>query len=406
MFFVKNYLRLILIGLALITTLGWTYYIFCLNPFYFPKNTGPFAVGMRELHWIDKNRLETRVQDPEHPNRELMVKVWYPAQGQKTTYSRYAPELRNFLKQNFSFKDKIKDLLSGGSRPIYSNHINGPAAPIQQQESFPVLIFSHGYGMPSCSYTNICSEMASHGFVVFAINHTYDCMFVKFNEHRTVKSLPPKELTIPNLEPKKIYEVFRNIIQIWSDDVDFVLNELQTLTDKKNDKFSLNLDLDKIGIFGHSLGGATTVNVYSVDERIKAAVCLDAGLFKPITLPKNFTKQMLVIQRENASELMCKHLLTLPAKIQNKELKTFISSYFSFFDEIATKIISLGGASQHLTFCDYAILKQACPLRKLFDKLGLDYFNLEAGINDGFALTKLINSHVLNFFKHNLQNHK
>ena len=53
---------------------------------------------MREYHWIDTSRLETRASDPTHPHRELMVKAWYPTEmpATGTQASPYAAALLDF----------------------------------------------------------------------------------------------------------------------------------------------------------------------------------------------------------------------------------------------------------------------------------------------------------------------
>ncbi len=74
-----------------------SYLLWFQPPFYFPKPTGPYAVGTKEYHWIDTSRKEIYSDDPAHPYRELMIKIWFPAQGnlpEKPT-TPYAPYFVN-----------------------------------------------------------------------------------------------------------------------------------------------------------------------------------------------------------------------------------------------------------------------------------------------------------------------
>src|SRR3990170_5842882 len=55
------------------------YLIWFQSPFYFPKPTGQYSVGTKTYHWIDTKRKELHDNNPAHPFRELMVKIWYPS---------------------------------------------------------------------------------------------------------------------------------------------------------------------------------------------------------------------------------------------------------------------------------------------------------------------------------------
>ena len=63
---------------ALLAAGFFVYLIWFQSPFYFPKPTGPYAVGVKTYHWIDTKRKELYTTDPAHPFHELLVKCWYP----------------------------------------------------------------------------------------------------------------------------------------------------------------------------------------------------------------------------------------------------------------------------------------------------------------------------------------
>ncbi len=105
-------------------------------PFNFPKSTGPYAVGTTEYHWIDMNRKEIYSNDPTHPYRELMVRIWYPAEGMLPA----KPIRFEFdAAENFKKNQKLIWLL-GLSRPLYSYVV--PEAPLLNNSlSFPTIFF-------------------------------------------------------------------------------------------------------------------------------------------------------------------------------------------------------------------------------------------------------------------------
>ena len=47
-----------------------------------------------------------------------------------------------------------------------SGRVNGPGSPL-----FPVVVFSHGLGAMRTTYSGICCDLASHGYVVASVEH-------------------------------------------------------------------------------------------------------------------------------------------------------------------------------------------------------------------------------------------
>lgn len=122
-----KYILVILIPI-LIVVAGFVAYLVWLQPaFYFPKPTCDYAVGVQEFHWIDQQRQELFEHDPQHPNRELMAKIWYPADGKlpDRPTTLWASDLVNHLKKN----QKLMWLFFA-SRPYYCRA--QPKAPLVQ----------------------------------------------------------------------------------------------------------------------------------------------------------------------------------------------------------------------------------------------------------------------------------
>ena len=83
-----------------------------------------------------------------------------------------------------------------------------------------------------------------------------------------------------------------------TDDISFILNQLSRLNDGKiKSQFKNKLNLDKIGIFGHSYGGATSILSSIYDDRIDVCLTYDAW-FLPIpdsVINAGFNKPLLHI---------------------------------------------------------------------------------------------------------------
>ena len=237
------------------------------------KPTGEYQVGTQVIHMVDNDRSAWYGQESSNP-REIMVRVWYPAQPQEGD-----------LKAPYVYNEKlIGDMVSEGfGIPKYLmknlRNINGnswsEAQPVN--EKFPVIIFSHGIGGLKTQNTTQMEEMASHGYVVFSCDHAYDAGVSIFPGDRIIFG----KTNIPdNLTKEEKWNMRRAQLDYRAADIQFLLDEMER-ENFLSVALKNSLDLEHIGVFGHSFGGGTSVVVASVDERIDACFGLDAW-FLPV----------------------------------------------------------------------------------------------------------------------------
>jgi dienelactone hydrolase len=143
---------------------------------------------------------------------------------------------------------------------------------------FPVLLNSPGMGDATGWSTAQAEDLASHGYVVVAINHTHEAFSVHFPdgriEHTVVPLDSPQEVLRDVLLPTRVA------------DTRFVLDELFAAASGHGSQatralpanLATSLDLTKVGMFGHSLGGSTTVQTLHDDPRIGAGIDLDGPI--------------------------------------------------------------------------------------------------------------------------------
>lgn len=399
-FFIRCTIYLIL-AITLLILFYITYLIWFQPPFYFPKPTGPSAVGIKTYHWIDEKRKETLGNNSKFPNRELMVTIWFPASGKlpEKPDVLYAPYFVNYVK-NTNKRDWLK---LGLNRPIYT-YAQEQALPAQDKSSYPVIIFSHGYLCSRDSNTAQCQELASHGYIVVGISHTYDSCVVQFPDGRIIdgeKSMAQRlqKNTLTNRFKQRDQE-----IEIWTADVQFVIDQLEQLTAGKESFFYQRLDLAHIGMFGHSFGGSTTIQVCQRDPRVKAGVCLDWGLHGS-NMTKAFHKPCMFLLSEDikyfeqpwtqadwkkcgVNSLQEEALFKFHRLGALKALKAAIKNDAHFFTISDTK---------HMSFCDWVLLKHASVFSRFFDNLG-------AGSIDGLRATEIVNAYLVDFFDKYLKN--
>ena len=144
------------------------------------------------------------------------------------------------------------------------------ALPLRRAGGWPVVLFSTGYGIERQLYTGLVEDLASHGYVVVAIDHPHDANIVAFPDGHTVSIGKVGESN----------NAISNALTVRIADTRYVLDALTRLDrDSRRDAFFGILNLDRIGMFGHSLGGATAAATMLTDRRIDAGLDMDGFLF-------------------------------------------------------------------------------------------------------------------------------
>jgi len=258
--------------LALTAFLAYAFPVFTL-----PKPTGSDAVGIQYFHLIDENRTDPFL-DKSAQKRELMVKVYYPAQKDDSKpFSPYFHNSRQLLRSFAAFYN-MPNFVFDHLR-LVKTHSKENLGLSDRQPSYPVILFSHGAGTTMEVQTSQSEDLASHGFIVVAIDHTYVSAATVFPD----RIVSQKEATTDfnTVEPAE------SITQIMADDSKFVMEQLGEMNEGKiNSIFKGKLSLDSIGAIGHSVGGAVAYNLAMNDSRVKAAIDLDGTVF--ITPNKDF----------------------------------------------------------------------------------------------------------------------
>ncbi len=131
-----------------------------------------------------------------------------------------------------------------------------------------------GLGLSTPDYTVYAENLASHGYIVAGITPTYSADVTVFL-NGTIASQTQKGLisTINgNADGNRL-------LNVWTQDVIFVMNQMVDLNKNKANIFYAMVDIQKIGIFGHSFGGATALNVCLKDSRCRAGADIDGSPF-------------------------------------------------------------------------------------------------------------------------------
>ena len=233
--------------------------------FEFPKPTGPYAISSVTRHLVDSSREEILGPRPGAP-REMMVQIWYPA----------------------DYRGPRQTFRSRAGLGIYREHLSlimtNAAAGIPVARSpgrYPVLIFCPSWeGRRDQSIFQV-EELASHGYVVVGMDHPYGSKVTVFPDGREIKSTLGDWMDFSSDEAEKASRrIAETQLKVRVGDARFVLDTLEDLD--RNDQagiFTGRLDTSRVGIFGHSFGGAVAAEACHLDQRFRAAMDLDGCLF-------------------------------------------------------------------------------------------------------------------------------
>ncbi|MFJ8435218.1 alpha/beta hydrolase family protein [Kitasatospora sp. NPDC094019] len=240
----------------------------------FPEPTGEFAVGTRVVQWTDPQRPETFTPDPDD-RRTVVVQLWYPARKSPADTPR-----AQYLGRTEAEARTVAEALAGGvglpdflmdgvprarSRSVFDAPVSGDGG------RFPVVLFSPGSGGVRTQNTAWAEELASHGYVVAALDHPYDSAAVVLADGRTVTTK-----TSSSGDADQDEKLAADWTAVRADDLRFVLTQLEGLDRAgSGDPLTGRLDTGRAAATGHSMGGAAAFQAARQDRRFRAVVDLD-----------------------------------------------------------------------------------------------------------------------------------
>lgn len=280
--------------------------------FKLPAPTGPHQIGTT-FFAVENNTFSTKNQ-----SAVVVIQVWYPAQsgsGRPAPYLPHAPLILNWLRlvPTNSFLD---------------------APPAVENGPYPLLIFGHGGGSIAAQNTIQMEELASHGYVVCTLSHPIDSAvfiypdgskdgrsFLKaWQEMRPVLADNNKAFAkaavlkdsyragLAQLAAKKAVmrqilaenQIALEVIERRTNDTLAVIQYLVGMQNGTTDTFLTGMmEMDNLGVFGHSNGGAVAVNTAAQSERVKAVLNMDGYPFGDI-LDIGLKQPYLSMSREGA----------------------------------------------------------------------------------------------------------
>ncbi len=233
-----------------------------------PEPSGATEVGTAALLVFDASR-----PGNDSRGRGLLVRLWYPAAASQRQPAPYFldPQQaeRNLRSAPLPLPSDLFELTHGSAR----QHV--PAAAPERR---PALLLSPGWGAPVETYSALAEDLASHGYLVFGVNHPNGAGAVVYPDGSE-----------PGIDPSQVNPDEQNNLD-WARDLESVADWLSDTSSADAAYASVDararpdvgaalgqLDRTRIAALGHSFGGAAAVRADAESERIIASANLDGA---------------------------------------------------------------------------------------------------------------------------------
>lgn len=218
---------------------------------------GPYSVGVTTTVLVDNSRDDESTKGP----RTIMTEIWYPS----TDLAKQFPKNKfsDFLLKGThkGIATAVKMAFQVDLDEVDRNYKNEAFrdAPVADG-SFPLIVFSHGNGGFRMQSTFWCEHLASHGYIVVSPDHTGNA----------AATVVDGKLILGSGKFREQSAVDRPL------DVSFIIDTMTKWTGGADSRFTGKIDVEKIGVGGHSFGGYTSTLVADSDERVDAIVPMAA----------------------------------------------------------------------------------------------------------------------------------
>lgn len=348
----------------------------------FPEPTGEHQVGVVSHLLEDGNREEIFTEE-EGDQREVLITVYYPAEP--AADAETAPYLDDTMQEILGVPPELADSIQ---THVYAD------APIVD-DRFPVLIFSPGMGALPQDYSSLHIEAASHGYVVAAIWHPYSTGITVFPDGRLV---PASEAGYVALETSP--EAEAQVGAVWAGDMIYVLDQLEQFNED-DALLAGHLDLERVGVFGHSFGGGAATEASYLDSRFQAGINMDGPLFGNVV--EESVSQPFMVMFSDEWDLSIDEGSLAALGLTREEYEAQITDYINTYTAQAQASVDnaeVGYSARILGSTHFTFATDSGMLLAVFPEL---LPPTAVGSLAGERALEVISAYVVGFFDHHLK---
>lgn len=186
-------------------------------------------------------------------------------------------------------EDRIETYKTDGSYRKISALIYYPEDANLPLNSCPLVVFSHGGMGYAKSNVSLYQQLASHGYVVVSIDHTYQCLWTTIDGKTIfINNDYMREIMNEDVEndTQNSYALYTKWMDVRMGDMDYVIDYAKQQATLQTDFYSL-INPNKIAVMGHSLGGAAALGIGRTRSDVSAVIALEAPFMYDITGVQN-----------------------------------------------------------------------------------------------------------------------
>src|SRR5215207_691017 len=334
-----------------------------------PDSNGPYEVGTRLYELTDASRKE--LYSGKDEARRFQIQVWYPSEpnpsAERAPWMAHADSFAPAIATYIDMPSFFLDHLALVKMPAYKE---SRVAPLKG--GYPVILFSHGWNGFNAQNTGQAIQLASHGYVVVGVQHTYGAVITVFNDGTIAHNNPA---ALPTGAPNDEYEsAAQTLVRQWAGDLAYAVDFLEEQNSDPAGPFHQSLDLSRLGVYGHSTGGGAAIQFCGTDSRCKALLGMDPFM-RPVSV------EVLESGVTQPAFFMFSQRWADDVESRNNQL------FHKFILNVGQPlgVISIDGTA-HYDFSDLPLLSPLAP------RLGLK------GPINGKRVTLIINDYLLAFF--------
>jgi dienelactone hydrolase len=315
---------------------------------WLPETTGPYPVGRTSREWRDAEHVDTLAPTP-GTKRELVAWIWYPAQ--RAAADNPAAEYLPGAWRDALGNDLFSRLINRNPAGVRTRS-NVNSAMATAQATYPVLLLRAGLAAQTLSYTALAEDLASHGYVVVGIDAPFRTSFVAMSDGRKLRRTPQNDAD--RVAGPALTALTVSLMQAWVEDLRFTLDTLAMINrEDARGQFTGRLNLQRVGVLGHSLGGATALQFCHDEARCQAGVDIDGAALGSV-VRDGITQPFLFLLADHSSEDV-------------RATQRTLADLRSIHDRLPADHrgwIEIAGAN-HYNFNDGAVLKSPVLMRAL-----------------------------------------